>query len=212
MSPSRSPEGDLGLDHPELGRVPRGVRILRPEGGAEGVDVRKGAGEGLALKLAAHGEVGGLSEKLVGTAPDFLPVHRHDAEHLARALAVRGGDDGRVHVDEAALLEETVDRVGHAAADAEDRSEEVRPRAEVGDGAHELHRVTFLLERIILGRRSDEDDAAGLQFPALALTLRLDDGPLDLERGPGAGRDDRSHSREGSRRRRPGDWRGNSRR
>ena len=32
-------EGDFGLDHPELGEVPRRVRVLRPERRPEGVDL-----------------------------------------------------------------------------------------------------------------------------------------------------------------------------
>ena len=42
-------EGDFGLDHPELGEVPRGVAVLGPEGGAEGVDFAERAGEDFAL-------------------------------------------------------------------------------------------------------------------------------------------------------------------
>ena len=48
-------ERDFRLDHPELGGVARGVGILRAEGGAEGVDVGEGAGEGFAFELAADG-------------------------------------------------------------------------------------------------------------------------------------------------------------
>ena len=43
-------EGHLGLDHPELGEVARGVRVLGAERGAEGVDLAQGAGEDLALQ------------------------------------------------------------------------------------------------------------------------------------------------------------------
>ena len=95
-----------------------------------------------------------------------------------------------MHMDEAPLLEEAVDRVGHAAADAEDRAEEVRAGPQVGDGAQEFEAVPFLLQRIVLRCGPDEGDAGGLQLPALALALRGDDGALDLDRGPGAGRDD----------------------
>ena len=176
-------EGDLGLDHPELGGVARGVRVLGPEGGTKGVNVRQGAGEGLPLELAAHGQVGGLAEKLVAPRAHRFALHRHDAEHLAGTLAVGAGNDGGVHVDETALLKELMDRISHAAADAEDGAEEIRTWPEVGDRAHELHRVPLFLERVILGRGPDEDDARGLELPFLPLALRGDDGSLDLDRG-----------------------------
>ena len=37
-------EGDFRLNHPELGQVARGVGVLRPEGGAEGVDLATSPG------------------------------------------------------------------------------------------------------------------------------------------------------------------------
>ena len=41
-------EGHLRLDHPELGQVPRGVRVLGAERRAERVDLAQGRGEDLA--------------------------------------------------------------------------------------------------------------------------------------------------------------------
>ena len=73
-----------------------------------------------------------------------------DAEHFAGTLAIAGGDDRGVDVDEIALLEEPVDGVGHAAADAEHRAVEVGARPEVGDAAQELGAVAFFLQRIVL--------------------------------------------------------------
>jgi hypothetical protein len=58
-------EGHLGLDHPELGGVAGGVAVLGAEGGAEGVDVAERTGEGLALELAADGEVGGAAKEVL---------------------------------------------------------------------------------------------------------------------------------------------------
>ena len=59
-------EGNLGLDHPELGGVAGGVGVFGAEGGSEGVDVAEGHGEGLAVELAGDGEVGGLVEEILG--------------------------------------------------------------------------------------------------------------------------------------------------
>ena len=46
-------EGDLGLDHPELGEVPAGVRVLGAERRAERVDLRQRQAVGLDVELAA---------------------------------------------------------------------------------------------------------------------------------------------------------------
>ena len=45
-------EGDLRLDHPELGQVPAGVRVLGAERRAEGVDLRQRQAVGLDVELA----------------------------------------------------------------------------------------------------------------------------------------------------------------
>ena len=78
----------------------------------------------------------------------ILGIERGHAEHLAGALAVARGDDGRVHIDEAALLEEAVDGRRCDGADAEDGTEEVRARAQVLLRAQELDGGALLLQRI----------------------------------------------------------------
>jgi hypothetical protein len=55
-------EGDLGLDHPELGEVTAGLRFFRAEGGAEAVDLAQGERGGLDVELAGLGEEGGVAE------------------------------------------------------------------------------------------------------------------------------------------------------
>src|SRR5262245_57584167 len=93
-----------------------GVGVLRPEGGAECVNVAEGEREDLACELSAHREVGGLAKK-VATEVDRAvlsprqvgQVERGDTEHLAGALAVGSGDDGRVHVDEPSLAKKLMD-------------------------------------------------------------------------------------------------------
>ena len=76
-------------------------------------------------------------------------VQRSDLEHLARAFAVGGGDDGRVDVDKAALLEELMNRGGGHASHTENCGEEVSARPEVLYGAQELHAVALLLQRVV---------------------------------------------------------------
>ena len=64
-----------------------------------------------------------------------------------------------MQVDEAALLKELVDRTGDLVADAKHGAEGVRPRPQVGDGAEELHRVAFFLQRIVRRHAVDVDRA-----------------------------------------------------
>ena len=58
-------EGDLRLDHPELGEVPAGVRVLRPEGRPERVDARQRQAVRLDVELARDGQVGRLAEEVL---------------------------------------------------------------------------------------------------------------------------------------------------
>lgn len=83
-----------------LGRV----GVLGPEGGAEGVHVAQRQGHELRLQLPGHGKPRGPAEELLGLAllrshsGRGLGLQVAHAEHLARALAVRAGEDGRVDV------------------------------------------------------------------------------------------------------------------
>ena len=100
-------------------------------------------------------------------------VQGGDAEKRASALAVGGGEDRRVDVEEAALLEEAVDRRGEDVAHAEDGADGVAARAQVGDLAQELHRVTLLLKGV--GGR-------------VGVAIHFDHARLQLYRLPGARR------------------------
>ncbi len=88
-------ERHLRLDHVELGEVARRVRILRAEGGAEGVDVGEGVREDLRLQLPAHRQVRVLAEEILreigrlAALPEPLQVERGHLEHAARAFGVR---------------------------------------------------------------------------------------------------------------------------
>ena len=55
-------EGDLGLEHPELGQVTSGLGLLRTESRAEGEDLAKGHGRGLGVQLTRLGQEGLLVE------------------------------------------------------------------------------------------------------------------------------------------------------
>ncbi|KAH9836880.1 Uncharacterized protein Tdes44962_MAKER08405, partial [Teratosphaeria destructans] len=92
-------EALFGLEHVELAEVAWGVALLGAEGGGEGPDLVEGLGEGFEVELGGDGEVFGGAEEVV-----FMMggggVGGGDGEDLAGALAVGGGDDGGVALDE----------------------------------------------------------------------------------------------------------------
>ena len=167
-------EGHLGLNHPELGGVATGVGVLGAERGTKGVDIAKGEREVLGLELAGDREVSGMAEEVLRPvdgaglgARRVLHVERGHAEHLAGALSVGGGDDRRVHVDEAALLEEAVDGVGCHGAHAKDGAKEVGAAAQVLLGAQELAGLALLLHRVVRGGGAGHHDLLGLELEGL---------------------------------------------
>ena len=167
-------EGDLGLHHPELGGMALRVGVLSAERRAEGVDVAERHGEVLGLELARNREVGSLAEEVLAVVDVAMVVERRvgrvdrgHVEHLAGALAVACGDDGRVHIDEAALLEEGVDGEGGHGAHAEHGAEQVGAGAQVLDGAQELDGVALLLQRVVGGRGTLDLDGKRLELEGL---------------------------------------------
>ena len=167
-------ERHLRLDHPELGGVALGVGVLGAERRTEGVHVAEGEREIFGVELAGHGQVRALAEEILAEidlavvrARQIVEVERRDAEHLARALAVRARDDRGLHIDEAALLEERVHRLRRHAAHAERRAEEVRARTQMLDRAQKFHAVALFLQRIIRRGRALERDAVGLELERL---------------------------------------------
>ena len=167
-------KGDLRLDHPELGGVAGGVGVLRPEGGAKGVDVAEGHGEGLAVELAGDGQIGGLAVEVLGVIHlavlgfgHVVQVQGGDLEHLAGALAVRAGDQGRMDIDKVPVLEELVDSHGSQTPDAEHGLEGVGPGPQVSDGPQELHGVPLGLQGIVAGGGAFHGDGAGLNLKRL---------------------------------------------
>ena len=151
-----------------------GVGDLGAEGGAEGVHVAEGHGEVLGVELAGHGEVRRLAEEVLAVvhlpvlgAGRVVGVERGHAEHLARALGVGAGDDGRVHVDEAAVLEKLMHRRRGDAAHAEGGGEEVGARAQVLDRAQKFHAVALLLQGVVGRGDALDRDRVGLELKGL---------------------------------------------
>ena len=183
-------ERHLRLDHPELGGVARGVGILGAERGAEGVNVAERHSEVLGVELAGDGQARLLAEKVlavidlaVGRSRRVLQIQRRDLEHLARALAVRAGDDGGVDVDEAAAREELVHGVGRRASHTERRGEEVRARAQMLNGAQIFDAVALFLQGIVGGGHALDLNLCCLDFERLLGLGRQHDGAAHDERG-----------------------------
>ena len=183
-------KGHLRLDHPELGGMALGVGVLRPEGGTEGIHAAEGHGKVLRVELAGHGKAGALAEEILGKVNAAVLAFRRvpniqggHLEHLPRALAVAGGDDGRVDVDEAPLLEKAVDGVGGHRAHPECGGKQVRAGAQVLDGAQILHTMALFLQGILGGRRPFHRDGGGLHLQGLLRLRREHHGAGDDEGG-----------------------------
>ena len=160
----------------------RGVGILRAEGWAKGIDVRERAGEGLALELPAHGEVGLLAKEILLRLAGGIGRY---PKHLARALAITRGDDGSVDVGEFTFIEKTMHRIGQTTPHPEDRSVEIGPWAQVSNRTKELRRVTFFLKRKIFRRFTEQRNLRRTHFPALPLPRALDQFPHHAHRSTG---------------------------
>ena len=152
-------ERHLRLDHPELGQVPRRVRVLGAERRAERVDLAERAGVDFAFELPADGEIRRLAEEVlrvvdlaVGVRGGLSGSSVRDAEHLAGPFAVAGGDDRRVDVEEAFAPGRSRGSSGRRscapAATAPNVFVRGRRWAIV---AEQLERVPLLLQRIRLG-------------------------------------------------------------
>ncbi len=168
-------ERHLGLDHPELGRVAGGEALLGTERGAKGVHLAERHGHGLGLQLAGNGQVDRLLKEVLGVIHGavlvlghVVEVQRGDTEHLTGALAVGGGQQRRVGIDEAVLLEELVDGVSSHTADTERRVKGVGTGAQGGHGAQVLHAHLLFLQGVLIGRAVAQDlHAVGVQLKGL---------------------------------------------
>ena len=94
----------LRLDHPELGEVAARLRLLGAEGRTEGVDLPERRGRGLAVELARLREVRVAFVEVLG-------------REQTASLADRRRENRRIDAQEAALVEEIVDRLFDLVAD-----------------------------------------------------------------------------------------------
>ncbi len=185
-------EGHLRLDHPELGQVPRGVGVLRPEGGAECVNLSQRTGEDFCLELSADGQICRAMEEIFGEIDRSArrrclgQVESGDLEHLSRPLAIAGGDDGGVDIEKSLFLEEIVNGAADAVAQASDGAEGVGAWPKMGDGPQELEGMSFFLHGI--GFRvgpAVNGDGFGQHFRDLTLGGGLADLAVDSDAAAG---------------------------
>ena len=165
---------DLGLNHPELGGMALRVGTLRAERGAKGVNLAESLGHALRFQLAGNGEGRALLEEVLAVIHRAVLVLRHVVqvkrgymEHLTRALAVAAGDDGRVRIDKAVLLEKLVEGKRGGRTHAERRAERVGARTQMRNRAQEFQRMALLLQRIIRRRRAFERNLLCMDFKGL---------------------------------------------
>ena len=168
-------EGDFRLDHPELGRMGLGVAVFSAEGGPEGIDLREGHGEGFTLQLAGNGQGSLLAEEVLFPLSGLLLRQGRNGEGVAGALRVIAGNQGRMDVNIAPVLEIGVDGHSRHGTYAENSLEQTGPRAEIGDLPQEFHRVTLGLERIILGAVTLQNNGGGLNLRGFRILVAGDD-------------------------------------
>lgn len=138
------------------------MRVLRAEGGAEGVHVGQRTGVGLHVQLAGHGQAGAAAKEILGVVDVALLVHgdirqlavlgQHcgHGELLPGALAVCGGDQWSVHVNKAQFVEKLVGGKGHGVTHAHRGGEDLGARSQVRLLSQELKRVLLLCHGVVL--------------------------------------------------------------
>src|SRR5262249_16060343 len=111
-------ECDFRLDHPELGEVAAGVRVLCPERWPERVDLGEREAVRLHVELARHGQEGLAAEEVLREVYRALrragqggEIERGYPKQRARPLGVGRGDDRRIHPEKAVLVEEPMNRL-----------------------------------------------------------------------------------------------------
>ena len=184
-------EANLRLNHPELCKVAWGIAVLGTEGRAERIDLTESCSTELTFELTRHCERSHLAEEIVVIDDaavlvllEVVEVLGSDLEHLTSALAVACCDERSMEIVESVLMEILVDGDCHIVTDAEDAAEEVGTRTEVSLLAKELHRVTFLLERILVRIAVTEHlDGRSLDLARLVTTLACNELTRHLEAG-----------------------------
>jgi hypothetical protein len=171
-------EGDLRLDHPELGEVAAGVGVLGAKSRAERIDLGERQAVGLDIELARHGQEGFAAEKVLGEvdlavrrARQIGEVEGRDAKQGPCPLGVGRGDDGRVDPEKSVVVEKAMDRLGERVAHPCRGADHIGARAQMGDLAQEFHAVRLGLDRIAVRIVDPADDLNGGRLHLERLSL-----------------------------------------
>ena len=100
-------------------------------------------------------------------AGDIVEVKGGHLEHLTGALAVRAGENRRMHVGKAVLMEELVQGERRLAAHAERSVEGVGAGAQVGHGAQVVHAHLLFLQRIVAAAGAEHGDFIRIDLKGL---------------------------------------------
>ena len=92
------------------------IGFFRPESGAKGINAAESHCHAFGLQLAGNRQAGHFSEKVLTviyrsilSAGGRIGVERGHMEHFAGAFAVAAGNQRRMGIDKAPLVEKTVD-------------------------------------------------------------------------------------------------------
>ncbi len=187
-------ERDLRLDHPELGEVAAGVRVLGAEGRPEGINLGQRQAVGLDIelprdrqeRLAAEEILREIDLALLG-ARQVGEIQGRHPEQCPGPLRVGGGDDRRIDPEKPVLVEEPVDRLCQAVPHARRRADDVGARPQMRDLAQILQGVRLRLDRVGIRVLDPADHAqrARLHLEGLPLRRRRHDHPRRLDRAAG---------------------------
>ena len=165
------------------------IGSFSPEGGAKRIDLAESHGHTFTGELTGDCQRGTPAEKILGIVHlavfvqgKVVEIQRRDMEHLARPLAVAGGDEGGVGVNKPAFLEKAMDRVSRDRPHPEDRAKGIGPRPEMGDGPQEFKGMALFLQRVIGGGSSFDLDGGGVHFTGLFGFRGQNQFPFDAQR------------------------------
>jgi hypothetical protein len=176
-------ERDLGLDHPEFGKVAAGIRILRPESRAERIDLGQCEAVTLDVELPGYRQKSFPSEKVcreirlvLVVARNVRKIQRAHTEQLPGAFAIAGGDDGCVYPGKAVVVHVTVNGLSETMAQTRDGTDGIGARAQMGYFAQMLKGMAFGRDRVGLRivHPTHNFNALRLHLDALAFALRFD--------------------------------------
>ena len=161
-------ERNLGFYHPELGQVSARLAFFCAESWAETITLPERCRPGFLVELSGLGQVGGLSVEV-------------GFKERACALACVGREDRRVDEREAAIVEETTDRLNDRVTHAQDGVLPLASQPQVPMVHQEIGAVLFGRDRVVGGRRQDAKVLHPDLEDAFLLGMRFDLA-LDFDR------------------------------